>query len=70
MVKNKEFTYIVEATLPSGEECRSYENNINEVMARAGSMAKQWSVVHRIVVIITTVEEQVVFDFDEWRGQE
>lgn len=67
MVKSKKFTYIVESTLANGEECKSYEKDINDAMLVVGRMAKRGIVVHKVTAIITTVEEEVVLDFDEWR---
>ena len=69
MVRSKNFTYVVEATLTTGEEFKSFEKDINDAMAMAGQMAKQGNTLHKITVIIETVEEEVVFDFDEWREE-
>ena len=67
MVKSREFVYAIEATLANGAECRSYEKDINTAMLQAACMAKSGSVVHRVKAIVTTVEEHVVVDYDQWR---
>lgn len=69
MVKSKKFEYIVHATLTTGEECQCHENSVNDAMLQAASMGKRGCVVHKIVAIVTTVEESVVIDMDELRGE-
>lgn len=69
MVKSKDFKYMVYATLQSGEELCACEDDIDSAMLRASRLGKNGDTVHKVVSVITTVEEYVVIDVDEMRSE-
>ncbi len=69
MVKSKVFKYIVDATNEdSGMTFHVSFDDINAAMEQVASMGKHDYVVHSVRAVVTTVEETVLLDLDEWRG--